>query len=180
MLICGCMFSGKTTELLERIRSQGPTQVLVIKHGRDDRYAARKIVAHGQDSQEAWTVWESSEIPDLLKPEHRMVAIDEGHFFDAELPAICKTLAKLNVHVVITSLDLNSWGEPFAVIESVKAVADRCVVREARCNVCNRPASRTQRLTPIIDGQIVGGPEAFEPRCSDCWTPPPEQSVDHA
>jgi thymidine kinase len=106
------------------------------------------------------------------------VAIDEGHFFDAELPEVCSELARRGLEVAVASLDLNSWGQSFAVIARLKQVADHCLVKTAVCVRCGRTATYTQRLTPIIDGNIVGGPESFEPRCRDCWSPPPEQSVD--
>ena len=177
-LICGCMFSGKTTELLRRVRSQPTGAAVVFKHRRDDRYSADQVVAHGQDSAEALAVARADEIPGLITDAHRLVAIDEGHFFDAELPEVCSELAHRGLEVAVASLDLNSWGQPFAVIARLKQVADRCLVKTATCVRCGRTATYTQRLTPIIDGNIVGGPESFEPRCRDCWSPPPEQSVD--
>ncbi len=177
-LICGCMFSGKTTELLRRIRECAPGEVMVIKHGRDDRYGTERVVTHGQDSYPALVVRTAEEIPERVTDRHRVVAVDEGHFFDQGLPGICETLARRGHRVMVTALDLNSWGHPFAVIEALKGVADDCLLTSARCPQCGGPATRTQRLTPIVAGKIVGGPEAFEPRCVQCWSPPPEASVD--
>lgn len=177
-LICGCMFSGKTTELLRRIRTFAPGEVAVIKHGRDDRYGTRRVVTHGQDSYPARVVRLASEIPERVTDRHRVVAVDEGHFFDDGLPDVCDSLARRGHRVMVTALDLNSWGQPFAVIEGLKAVADDCLLTSAKCPQCGDPATRTQRLTPIVGGKIVGGPEAFEPRCVKCWSPPPEPSVD--
>jgi thymidine kinase len=172
------MFSGKTTELLKRISARPPKAVAVFKHRRDDRYSPDEVVAHGRESVPAVTVAGAAEIPPLLTDGISLVAIDEGHFFDEGLPDVCAALARRGIDVAVTSLDLNSWGKPFPVIERLEQVADGCLVKTADCGRCGGVATRTQRLTPIVDGNIVGGPESFEPRCRDCWSPPPEESVD--
>ncbi len=177
-LICGCMFSGKTTELLRRIASRPAGAVAVVKHERDNRYSPNEVVAHGQQSADAVTVTEAAQIPALVTAVHRLVAIDEGHCFDEGLPGVCRDLAERGLDVTVTSLDRNSWGEPFSVVDDVKRVADRCLVMTAVCARCGGEATLTQRVTPIIEGNIIGGPESFEPRCTNCWSPPPEESVD--
>jgi thymidine kinase len=177
-LICGCMFSGKTTELLRRIRGEPLGATAVFKHHRDNRYATHEVVAHGRDGVAAVSVGQAGEIPSLVTPSHRMVAIDEGHLFDSALPQVCVALADRGLRVAVTSLDLNSWAKPFPSVEALRRVADECLVQSARCARCGREATRTQRITPIIDGNIIGGPDSFEPRCVSCWSPPPEESVD--
>ena len=172
------MFSGKTTELLRRIRQEPPGAAAVFKHCRDNRYSDHEVVAHGRDRVAAVPVRQAAYILPLVTLAHRLVAIDEGHFFDAALPQVCVTLARRGLGVAVTALDLNSWGKPFEVTKALGQVADDYLVRTACCARCGRPATRTQRLTPIIAGNIVGGPESFEPRCLDCWSPPPEESVD--
>ncbi|MCH7813802.1 MAG: thymidine kinase [Planctomycetes bacterium] len=178
ILICGCMFSGKTEELLRRIRRLPPAEVAVFKHARDDRYATDRVVTHRQDGCQAVPVWRAAEIPPLVNAAHRLVAIDEGHFFDTELAEVCAGLARSGRRVLVTALDANSWGRPFAVVQGLRRVVGAEILRTAACARCGRTATCTQRRTPIIDGGIVGGPEAFEPRCRACWSPPPEPSVD--
>ncbi|MCP4248672.1 MAG: thymidine kinase [bacterium] len=177
-LICGCMFSGKTEELLRRIRRMPAAGVAVFKHGRDDRYDTARVVTHRQDGCQAVTVWRAAEIPPQVDSAHRLVAIDEGHFFDTELAGVCVALARSGRRVLVTALDQNSWGRPFAVVQALRRVAGAEILRTADCARCGRTATHTQRRTPIIAGRIVGGPEAFEPRCRACWSPPPEPSVD--
>lgn len=150
----------------------------IFKHHRDNRYAANEVVAHGRDRVAALAVGRATDILPKVTQGHRLVAIDEGHFFDDALVESCVVLARRGLQVVVTALDLNSWGMPFGVVERLRQAADECVLKTANCARCGQPATRTQRLTPIIAGQIIGGPESFEPRCLACWSPPPEKSVD--
>ena len=177
-VICGCMFSGKTAELLQRIRREPPGTVAVFKHGRDNRYRPSRVVTHAGDSWAATMVWRAVEIPAGLSEAHRLVAIDEGHFFDGELPEVCVQVAGSGRRVLVAALDLNSWGRPFPCIERLRRLANAELRKTTRCGRCGRTADHTQRLVPIIGGNIVGGPEAFEPRCRQCWSPPPEEPVD--
>ncbi|HUU83010.1 MAG TPA: thymidine kinase [Phycisphaerae bacterium] len=177
-LICGCMFTGKTEELLRRIRAEPPGAAMVIKHARDNRYSTDRVVSHGQDSHPAVTVRQAADIPTLLTADHHLVAIDEGHFFDADLPEVCARLAAGGRRVIVTALDTNSWGRPFPQVEALKRAADTTLLKTAPCARCGGEATRTQRLTPIVSGNIIGGPESFEPRCLRCWSPPPEPTVD--
>lgn len=177
-LICGCMFSGKTEELLRRARSAGPDRTVLFKHARDNRYSASEVVTHRHDHQPAITVTSAAEVLEHVRPDTAFVGIDEGHFFDAELPRVGRALAEKGARVVVTALDLDSWGRVFAVIQRLRAQADPVLVKLARCARCGRPADHTQRRTPIINGNMVGGPDDFEPRCVTCWSPPPEEPVD--
>ncbi len=174
-MICGCMFSGKTEELLRRARAVDPDRVILFKHSRDDRYSATEVVTHRQDSHCAVTVSDSHQIPARVSPRTEFVGIDEGHFFAPSLVEVCRELACCGCTVAVTALDLDSWGQPFASIVRLREQADTVIVKHAICARCGQPADHTQRTTPIVDGNIVGGPEAFEPRCLNCWTPPPEE-----
>jgi len=104
----------------------------------------------------------------------KLVAVDEAHFFDHGLVEVTRTLVAGGMDVVVTSLNIGSWGQPFAVTEQLRSLSDAEVSLTAACAVCGGPAVRTQRLTPIVDGELVGGPESYEPRCDKCWRPPPE------
>jgi len=170
----GCMFSGKTTKLLHRLDDLSITDFVVCKHIIDDRYRADAIVSHGGKSCEAVSVQSAQEILSTVKPDTQLVAIDEAHFFDESLVEVVESLYARNVDVLFTALDRDSWGRSFVVVEKLCAIADETIVLQATCAKCQKPADRTQRLTPIIDGCMVGGAESYEPRCQSCWNPPPE------
>lgn len=177
-LICGCMFSGKTEELLRRVRAIDPGKVVVFKHRRDDRYSATQVVTHRQDAYDAVAVTRAAEIAERVPLGVEWVGIDEAHFFDAALAQVCRDLARRGVQVVVTGLDLDSWGRPFPQVLRIRQESEVVLVKKAVCARCGGPADHTQRTTPIIEGKMVGGPEAFEPRCPECWLAPPEPPVD--
>lgn len=177
-LLCGCMFGGKTEELLRRLRARRPDRVAAFKHRRDDRYSNEEIVSHGRDHYDAITVTRAAEILEHVRGDEELIGIDEGHFYDEQLPDVCCRLARGGADVLVTALDPDSWGRPFAVVERLKKIADKVQVVKATCARCGQPADRTQRCTPVVAGNIIGGPEAFEPRCAACWHAPPEPPVD--
>lgn len=172
-LIAGCMFSGKTTELLRRLDRCDATRVRVFKHVIDRRYAGDSIVTHGGLARPATAIALAAELVPFAEPG-TTIALDEAHFFDADLPNVVEEVIRGGTDVILTLLDRDSWGCPFAVGVALEGLADESVVLTARCARCGRSANRTQRLTPIVDGQMVGGTESYEPRCRDCWQPPPE------
>jgi thymidine kinase len=179
-LICGCMFSGKTTRLLELLRVEAPERVLVVKHNKDRRYSDGQIVTHDGQGRSAVLAARADEIIEHVNDETEVVAIDEGHFYDDRLPAVCRDLAADGKRVLITSLDLDMWGMPFGNIEALKEIAAVVRVQRAVCAACGQPATRTHRKTPIVDCNLVGGSADFEPRCEACWSPPPEAHIDSA
>ncbi len=172
--ITGCMFSGKTTVLLRRLDAFDEATVRAFKHVIDDRYCANAVVSHGGLARPAVQVAAAAQILAHIDPPTRVVAVDEAHFFDLSLVDVIRTLAARDLYVLVTSLNLSSWGQPFAVTERLRTVADEAVDLTARCARCGRTADHTQRLAPIVDGNLVGGPESYEPRCAKCWRPPPE------
>ncbi len=176
-VICGCMFAGKTVELLRRLRERPDGQVQAFKHCRDERYSQTEIVCHNGDRFPARRVAAAPEILSHVQGHETLIGIDEGHFYDASLPDVCRQLSARGAEVVVTTLDPDSWGRPFAHIEQLKAAANRVTKLWAVCAVCGQPADCNQRTTPIQDGNIVGGPEAFEPRCRAHWRPPPEPHI---
>lgn len=170
----GCMFSGKTTKLLHRLDDLSVKEFVVCKHIIDDRYRADAIVSHGGKSCVAVSVQSAQEILAHIKPITQLVAIDEAHFFDGSLVEVVESLYARNMDVLFTALDRDSWGRLFVVVEKLCAISDETIVLQATCAKCQKPADRTQRLTPIIAGYMVGGAESYEPRCRSCWNPPPE------
>ena len=176
-LIAGCMFSGKTRELLRRLRCHRLDRGMAFKHVIDFRYRKDAVVTHDGDHIPAVPVTDGREIIEKVRDGLEIVAIDEAHFFErgaGGLVDAVESLAKRGIHVVLTGLDLDSWGRPFVVMERLAEMVDEPIVMHASCARCGGLANRTQRTTPIINGQIIGGPESFEPRCETCWSPPPE------
>ncbi len=173
-VILGCMFSGKTTELLRRIEALPVENVLTIKHVIDDRYSVDAIVSHNGKARSAQSVTRAGEIPSLVTGRVDVVAIDEAHFFDESLVKVLQDLARERISLITTALDRDSWGRPFEITERLRSVADGTTELHTVCARCGKRADRTQRLTPIVEGRMVGGAESYEPRCLTCWTPPPE------
>ncbi len=172
-VICGCMFAGKTEALIDRALALPPRRVQVFKHVIDDRYHPARVVSHRGRSYPAVAVARAAQMLEHFRNNVELVAIDEGHFFEDNLHRVCSAFVARGVSVLVTALDRDSWGRRFPLIDVLRAAADVVTVKTSPCARCGGLATRTQRLTPIIDNRIVGGPESFEPRCVQCWTPPP-------
>ena len=175
-LICGSMFSGKTEELIRRIRRAviAKQQVQVFKPAVDDRYHAAHVKSHNGLGIEAEAVDSAETILSRLNPDTTVVAIDEVQFFDEGVIAICNKLADDGHRVICAGLDQDFRGEPFGPIPALMARAEIINKLHAICVVCGEDASRTQRL---IDGRparfddpiiLVGASEAYEARCRKC------------
>lgn len=173
-LILGCMFSGKTTNLIRRVENYAPQTVLAIKHQIDIRFGQDAIITHGGKALAATPVSTALEIIGLVLESTRVVAIDEAHFFDTDLIEATRSVNRRGVDVVLASLEPDSWGRPFAINDLLRQTATECCVAMATCARCGAAADRTQRLTPIVGGNMVVDPSNYEPRCRNCWRPPPE------
>ena len=174
-VLCGCMFAGKTTELIRRASRLDPGKVAIFKHAIDDRYAPDAVVSHAGKALRAVPVQNGAELVTVAaRTEARLAAIDEGHFFDATVIMAVDALRSRGVDVLLATLDRDSWGRPFPVVDRLRAVADEVIVLYATCARCGGQADRTQRLTPIQGECLVGGPESYEPRCARCWHAPRE------
>lgn len=176
-LIIGCMFSGKTSFLLQFVSEHAPSEVALFKHRLDSRYGSDIVAAHNRRSRPALAIVEPAQILDLPLDTMRLIGIDEAHFFGCELVEVVRRVQSGGVDVMLTGLDRDSWGRPFPVIERLRAVAQTVREFTALCGRCGAIADRTQRLTRITDRSMVGGPESYEPRCQACWEPPPEVPV---
>ncbi len=172
-VICGSMFSGKTEELIRRVRrAQIAKQKLqVFKPAIDDRYGIEKITSHNGLHVEAVPVPDAQTILDRVEPDTTVVAIDEVQFFDWQIAEVVSHLADNNVRVIVSGLDTDFRGEPFGPIPVLMTQAEQVDKLHAICVVCGMPASRTQRL---IDGNpaqyddpviLVGASEVYEARC---------------
>lgn len=175
-VICGPMFSGKTEELIRRVKRAriAKQKVQVFKHSLDDRYDADRVTSHSGADMEAIPVREAHQILELLEPDTEVVAIDEAQFFDWGIAEVCNELAEKGLRVIVAGLDMDFRGEPFGPVPLLMAQAEQVDKLQAVCVVCGAPASRTQRLIngrpasyddPII---LVGAKEVYEPRCRRC------------
>lgn len=172
-VICGSMFSGKTEELIRRLkRAQIARQrVQVFKPRLDNRYSVEQVASHSGILHDALPVDDSGEMRRLLDTAATVVAIDEVQFFDKAVADFCRELADSGVRVIVAGLDLDFRGEPFGPLPTLMAEAELVSKLQAICVVCGAPASRTQRLIngdpasyhdPII---MVGAQEVYEARC---------------
>lgn len=179
-LICGSMFSGKTEELIRRVkRAQIARQkVQVFKPSLDDRYAAEKVSSHDGLHLDAIPVENAAEILAQVAPDTAVVAVDEVQFFDWEIAEAAHQLANAGKRVILAGLDMDFRGEPFGPMPLLMAQAEQVDKLNAICVICGAPASRTQRL---IDGQpasyddpviMVGASEVYEARCRACHQVP--------
>jgi thymidine kinase len=183
-VVCGSMFSGKTEELIRRVRRAqiARQKVQVFKPAMDTRYAKRKVTSHNGIQAEAVPVEGTTRLRELIEPDTTVVALDEAQFFDDSVVALCDELANQGTRVIVAGLDMDFRGEPFGPMPALMARAERVSKLQAICVVCGGPASRTQRL---INGQpaayddpviLVGASEVYEARCRGCHVVPQSQS----
>lgn len=173
--ITGSMFSGKSEELIRRVRRGlfAKQRVIVFKPSIDDRYSDLEVVSHNGNKVEAINVSHSSEIMEHVQDDHDIIAIDEIQFFDQDIVGVATQLAEEGYRVITAGLDMDFRGVPFEPVPEIMAVAEHVTKLQAVCSVCGAPSSRTQRLIngeparfddPII---LVGAKESYEPRCRE-------------
>ncbi len=175
-VICGSMFSGKTEELIRRVRRAviARRQVQVFKHSLDDRFGdPARISSHGGQHEDALRVAASGSLPALLREDTTVVAIDEAQFFDEGLLTLVEGLANEGRRVIVAGLDTDFRGQPFGMLPALMSIAEEVTKLRAICTVCGEAASRTQRLVngqpariddPVI---LVGAEESYEARCRE-------------
>ncbi|QDP41678.1 thymidine kinase [Radiobacillus deserti] len=172
-IICGSMFSGKSEELIRRIRraTYGKLSVKVFKPAIDSRYSEESVVSHNGNAILAVPVHSSEEILEHIDETIDVIGIDEVQFFDEKIVNIVDQLADSGYRVIAAGLDSDFRGEPFGPMPKLMALSESVTKLNAICPVCGSPASRTQRLIngkpasyddPII---LVGASESYEPRC---------------
>ena len=175
-VICGCMFAGKTEELIRRINvlSYAKMKIIVFKPRIDDRYSAIEIVSHSGIIVPCLVINKAAEILKEIKADTQVVVIDEVQFFDADIVDICEYLADKGIRVIVAGLDKDFRGEPFGVMPQLLTRAEFVTKLTAVCTKCGAPATRTQRL---VNGKpasfndsivLVGAVEHYEPRCRHC------------
>ena len=172
-VVCGSMFSGKTDEMIRRLRRAtiAKQKVQVFKPVIDNRYQVEKVTSHAGSAFDAIPIEKSGDLFKLLNLETTVVAIDEAQFFDDDIVSIAQNLAHRGIRVIVAGLDTDFRGEPFGCMPVMMAIAERVDKLQAICMVCGEPASRTQRIVngsparyddPVI---IVGASEMYEARC---------------
>jgi len=169
-VICGSMFSGKTEELIRRLRRAqiARLNVEIFKPRTDTRYHETEVVSHNQNSIPSTPVDSSSAIL-LLGSQVQVVGVDEAQFFDDELPNICNILANKGVRVIVAGLDMDFQGRPFGPMPALMAMAESVTKVHAVCVKCGNPALYSYRLVPSDAKILLGEMESYEPRCRNCF-----------
>jgi thymidine kinase len=177
-VICGSMFSGKSEELIRRLRRAliAKQRVQVFKPAIDNRFGEEEIVSHSEMRLPSLAVSSSAEL--MAKVDHRseVIGIDEAQFFDPGLVEACQRLADQGKRVIVAGLDKDFRGTPFEPIPSLMAIAEDVTKTLAICMRCGAPANNTQRLVDSAERVVVGAQGVYEARCRRCFEPPDHES----
>ena len=169
-VICGSMFSGKTEELIRRLkRGQiAKLSIEIFKPKTDTRYKETAIVSHDASAIASTPVENSSSIL-LLGSNAQIVGIDEAQFFDVGLPEVCNMLANKGIRVIVAGLDMDFSGNPFGPMPAIMAIAESITKVHAVCVICGQPALYSYRLIDNDTKILLGEKESYEPRCRNCF-----------
>lgn len=172
-VVCGCMFSGKTEELIKQLtRAKLARQNFqVFKPEIDDRYHETDVASHNQNTFPSIPVKSAEDIYQHIRRNTDVVGIDEGQFFDNSVVEVATKLANAGKRVVVAGLDTDWKGEPFGPMPKLLAIADVIRKQYAICMSCGEPATRTQRLVAAQESVLVGSTESYEARCRNCFDP---------
>ena len=169
-VICGSMFSGKTEELIRRLRRAqiAKLNVEIFKPKTDTRYDENSVVSHDLNSIQSTPVENAASIL-LLSSNTEVVGIDEAQFFDDQLPDVCNTLANRGIRVIIAGLDMDFQGKPFGPMPELMSIAEVVNKVHAVCLQCGGPATYSFRTVPSESKILLGEKESYEPRCRTCF-----------
>jgi len=172
-VVVGPMFSGKSEELIRRLRRAefARQRVQIFKPAIDQRYAANEIVSHSGLGIASDNVTTAAEIMDKVQPRTEVVGIDEAQFLGEELVDVCTKLANLGKRVIVAGLDTDYLGRPFEPMPRLLAIAEEIVKLLAICVRCGNPAVHTQRLVESEELVVVGATGIYEARCRRCFEP---------
>jgi thymidine kinase len=172
-VIVGSMFSGKSEELIRRLRRAqiARQKVQIFKPAIDTRFSDDHIVSHGEMRIASHSVDGSRQLLERIAADTEVVGIDEGQFFDPGLPAACSTLADRGLRVIVAGLDQDYLGKPFEPMPQLLAIAEYITKTHAICMACGNPANHTQRLVASGDRVLVGAQGLYEARCRRCFDP---------
>tara|TARA_B100000287_G_C20289467_1_gene645331 strand:+ start:50 stop:628 length:579 start_codon:yes stop_codon:yes gene_type:complete len=170
-IICGSMFSGKTQELIRRIKRAklAKLNVQVYKPRIDTRYNSQKIVSHNTQSIDANTIEDSNEILDLIEDQTNVVGIDECQFFKDNVAATCNKLANKGIRVIISGLDMDFLGNPFGNMPHLLAVSDHITKLHAICTDCGNLANHSYRISAEKDIIHLGEKDNYKALCRKCF-----------
>ena len=174
-VICGSMFSGKTEELIRRLRRAqiARQRVQIFKPRIDERYSHDHLVSHSEMRLKSEAVSSADEILQQVDWRAEVIGVDEAQFFDSKLVQVCNQLADLGKRVVVAGLDKDYLGRPFEPMPQLMAIAEYVEKTLAICMKCGNPANYTQRLVDSSDRVLVGATGTYEARCRRCFEPGP-------
>ena len=169
-VVCGSMFSGKTEELIRRLKRAkiANLKVEIFKPQIDTRYHETEVVSHDSNSITSTPVSSSQNIL-LLSNDVEVVGIDEAQFFDEGLPEVCEQLAARGIRVIVAGLDMDFLGRPFGPIPALLAKAEYITKVHAICVRCGALANHSYRLVESDSKVLLGEKESYEPRCRECF-----------
>ena len=169
-VICGSMFSGKTEELIRRLKRAkiAHLKVEIFKPALDMRYSENSVVSHDYNQILSTPVSSSQNIL-LLSQDVNVVGIDEAQFFDSEIVNVCEILARKGVRVIVAGLDMDYKGRPFGPMPQLLAIADYITKLHAICVKCGNIATISYRKVPKDAQVLLGEKETYEPRCRHCY-----------
>jgi thymidine kinase len=172
-VIAGSMFSGKSEELIRRLRRAkiARQKVQVFKPEIDSRFSDNHIVSHSEMRHESANIQSARDMLARVEPDTEVVGIDEGQFFDDELVNVANTLARRGVRVIIAGLDQDYTGKPFEPMPQLLAVAEYITKTHAICMKCGQPANYSQRTFQSDERVAVGAADKYEARCRRCFVP---------
>ncbi len=169
-VICGSMFSGKTEELIRRLKRAkiANQKVQIFKPQKDTRYHESEVVSHDSNSIDSIPIQNSSEIYTYID-DYTVIGIDEAQFFDEQLTEVCQKLAVRGKRVIVAGLDMDFKGQPFGPIPSLLATAEYITKVHAICPHCGNLATHSYRLSTEKDTVVLGEKDKYEPRCRICY-----------
>jgi thymidine kinase len=175
-VIAGCMFSGKTEELIRRLRRAkiAKQKVVIFKPNIDTRYSSNSIVSHSEQSLPSVLIKDVNEILDLVE-DAQVIGIDEAQFFSSDLINVCNKLADEGKRIIVAGLDMDYKGVPFEPMPQLLSIAEYITKPLAICVECGNPADRTQRKTHSSERVVVGAADVYEARCRKCHYIPTEE-----
>ncbi len=175
-VICGPMFSGKSEELIRRLRRVqiAGQRLQIFKPSVDTRYEKNHIVSHSEHKLPATVVRSSKELLEKLDERTNVIGIDEVQFYDEGIVDVCHKLANMGKRVIVAGLDQDYLGHPFEPVPKLLAVAEFVTKTLAVCMRCGSPAGRTQRIVESNEQIVVGEKESYEARCRHCHEPKTE------
>jgi len=179
-VICGSMFSGKSEELIRRLRRAeiAKQKVQAFKAATDDRYDRVQIVSHSDQRLRSIPVTSSQQLEELVDPEVQVVGVDEAQFLDPGIVDVCEWLADKGVRVIVAGLDQDYLGRPFEPVPTLMAVSEYVTKVHAICMRCGNPANRSQRVVDNDERVVVGAAGTYEARCRRCFTGAADQGAE--